>query len=116
MIDTARARNMDCYGYHRPTTPCISRIAGEGALFENHFVNSPWSLPSQTSFMTGQQTCGHGCSVQYQFLEPGIPTLAEVLNRHGYYTAAIQGNPWVQQDEGDCMRGFKCSDWAFFLS
>lgn len=106
MIDTARARNMECYGYHRPTTPNIGKIAENGVLFENHFVNSPWSLPSQTTFMTGKQSCEHGCHVRYQFLEPGIPTLAEVLNRHGYRTAAIQINPWVQQDEGQCMRGF----------
>jgi len=106
MIDTARSDNMSCYGYHRPTTPQISRIAEEGAIFDNHFVVGPWSLPSQVSFMTGKHTCGHGCDTAYQFLEPGIPTLAEVLNRHGYYTAAIQSNPWVQQDEGDCMRGF----------
>lgn len=106
MIDTARARNMQCYGYHRPTTPNINRIAADGVLFENHFVNSPWSLPSQTTFMTGKHSCEHGCHVRYQFLEPGVPTLAEVMNRHGYRTAAIQINPWVQQDEGQCMRGF----------
>jgi len=106
MIDTARQRNMSCYGYHRPTTPQISRIAKEGAIFDNHFVVGCWSLPSQVSFLTGKHLCGHGCGVQYQFLEPGVPTLAEVLNRHGYHTAAIQPNPWVQQDEGNCMRGF----------
>ncbi|MCX7015044.1 MAG: sulfatase [Candidatus Sumerlaeota bacterium] len=106
MIDTARRGNMSCYGYHRPTTPHIARIAEEGAIFDNHFVTSCWSLPSQVSFMTGQHLCGHGCGVQYQFLEPGIPTLAEILNRAGYYTAAIQPNPWVQQDEGQCMRGW----------
>lgn len=106
MIDTARQRNMSCYGYHRPTTPQISRIAHEGAIFDNHFTAACWSLPSQASFMTGKHVCGHGCGDRYQFLEPGIPTLAEVLNRQGYHTAAIQPNPWVQQDEGNVMRGF----------
>lgn len=106
MIDTARQRNMSCYGYHRPTAPNIGRIAEEGAIFDNHFVVGCWSLPSQVSFMTGKHICGHGCGDQYQFLEPGIPTLSEVLNRYGYHTAAIQSNPWVQQDEGNCMRGF----------
>jgi len=106
MIDTARQRNMSCYGYHRPTAPNIARIAEEGAIFDNHFVVAPWSLPSQTSFFTGKHMCGHGCGDRYQFLEPGIPTLAEALNRHGYHTAAMQPNPWVQQDEGNCMRGF----------
>ncbi len=107
MIDTARQSNMSCYGYHRPTTPNASRIAEEGAIFDNHFVNSCWSLPSQASFFTGKYLSSHGCGDQYQFLEPGIPTLAEILKRHGYFTAAIQANPWVQQDEGNVMRGFE---------
>ena len=38
MMDTQGTRNMSCYGYPRPTTPNISRIAAEGTLFENHFV------------------------------------------------------------------------------
>ena len=42
MMDTQRAANMSCYGYHRPTTPNIDRIARDGALFERHFVTSPW--------------------------------------------------------------------------
>ncbi len=106
MIDTARADTMSCYGYHHPTTPNLDRIAEESAIFDNHFVNSCWSLPSQTSFMTGKHVYSHGCGDQYQFLEPGVPTLPETLNRAGYKTAAIQVNPWVQQDEGDCMRGW----------
>ena len=36
--------------------------ASGGAIFDNHFVVAPWSLPSQVSFLTGKHTCGHGCS------------------------------------------------------
>jgi len=107
MLDTQRHVNMSCYGYHRPTTPNIDRIGAEGVVFENHFTNSVWSLPSQTSLFTGKYLSGHGCGVCYQFLEDGIPTLAEALNDTGYLTAAINPNPWVQQDSGNCGRGFQ---------
>jgi len=109
MIDTQRSANMSCHGYRRETTPNIDRIAADGCLFENHFTNSMWSLPSQASFFNGKYLCGHGCGDQYQFMEDDFPTVSEALNSVGYLTAAIQPNPWVQQDSGNLGRGF--TEW-----
>ncbi|HUS81319.1 MAG TPA: sulfatase, partial [Armatimonadota bacterium] len=109
MMDTQRSANMSCYGYRRQTSPSIDAIAADGCLFENHFTNSMWSLPSQASLFTGKYLCGHGCGDQYQFMEDDFPTLAEALSGAGYLTGAIQPNPWVQQDSGNVGRGF--TEW-----
>jgi len=108
MMDTQGARNLSCYGYHRPTTPNIDRIAREGALFERHFVTSPWTLPVHASLFTGRYESGHGAGAQHEGLEPGLPSLPEVLTRNGYRTVALCNNSWaVADDEWNPGRGFQ---------
>lgn len=108
MMDTQGARNMSCYGYHRPTTPNIDRIAKEGALFELHFVTAPWTLPVHASLFTGRYESGHGAGAQHEGLEPGLPSLPEVLTRNGYRTVAFCNNRWALAfDEWNPGPGFQ---------
>jgi len=108
MMDTQGARNMSCYGYHRPTTPNIDRIAAEGTLFERHFVTSPWTLPVHASLFTGRYESGHGAGAQHEGLEPGLPSLPDVLTRNGYRTVSFCNNSWaVADDEWNPGRGFE---------
>ncbi|MBD3291842.1 MAG: sulfatase-like hydrolase/transferase, partial [Armatimonadia bacterium] len=53
VLDSARADRFSCYGYDRPTTPNIDRIAEEGTLFEQCWGDSNWTLPVSYSMMTG---------------------------------------------------------------
>ncbi|TYL38731.1 sulfatase [Natronococcus pandeyae] len=46
-------RYLGCYGVDIET-PAIDRLAGEGALFENHYVTAPQCTPSRGSLMTGR--------------------------------------------------------------
>ena len=109
MMDTQRARNMSCYGYHRQTTPSIDKIAEEGVFFENHFTPGVWTVPTHASLFTGQYIHGHGCDVGHEYLEDDFPTMAEVFNRHGYHTAGICVNGWVEQEKTCIARGF--TEW-----
>jgi arylsulfatase A-like enzyme len=99
MMDTQGARNMSCYGYRLMTTPNIDAIAGEGTLFERHFVTAPWTLPVHASLFTGRYESGHGAGAQHEGLEPGLPSLPEVLTRNGYRTAAFCNNSWAIADD-----------------
>lgn len=99
MMDTQGARNMSCYGYRLPTTPNIDRLAGEGTLFERHFVTAPWTLPVHASLFTGRYESGHGAGAQHEGLEPGLPSLPEVLTRNGYRTASFCNNSWAVADD-----------------
>jgi len=60
LIDAQRADKLSCYGYDKPTTPNIDRIAGEGTLFLNHTTPGVWTLPAHVSLFTGLYQHTHG--------------------------------------------------------
>jgi len=100
VVDTLRADHVSSYGYARPTTTNIDRIAREGALFENALATSSWSLPSHVSLLTGRYSFEHGVdNVKPQpwfgwassRLGPYL-TLGEALERRGYRTGAFSAN------------------------
>ena len=100
VIDTLRADHVSAYGYPRPTTPNLDRLAQQGVLFENAISPSSWSLPSHVSLVTGRYLHDHHVG-QVQ-PEPwlgwgnsglgGFPTLGEALQQKGYRTAAFSAN------------------------
>ncbi len=53
-IDTLRPDHLGCYGYHRPTSPNIDKIAEEGVRFTNYYTSNPPCLPNRTAFWTGK--------------------------------------------------------------
>ncbi|HEV2698536.1 MAG TPA: sulfatase [Terriglobales bacterium] len=100
VIDTLRADHVSSYGYSRPTTPNLDRLAGEGVLFENAIAPSSWSLPSHVSLVTGRYLHDH--KVGNVQPEPwlgwgkaglgGFLTIGEALEEKGYRTAAFSAN------------------------
>jgi len=92
-VDTLRPDHLSAYGRAKHETPHIDRLAREGALFENAFADSPWTTASMASVLTGTYATEHGFkSTNAHRLAPANLTLAEVLSRHGYRTAAIIGS------------------------
>src|SRR5690349_10077467 len=53
-IDSLRPDHLGCYGYHRPTSPNIDRVAAEGVRFTNCHVSDAPCLPSRTSLFSGR--------------------------------------------------------------
>jgi len=53
-IDSQRADHLGCYGYHRPTSPNIDRIAAGGVRFDNYYVTDAPCLPSRTAMWSGR--------------------------------------------------------------
>ncbi|MGI0149735.1 MAG: sulfatase, partial [Thermoplasmata archaeon] len=88
-IDTLRADHLGCYGYGRPTTPALDRIASEGVLFEWAFAPSPWTLPSHASLMTGTHPSTHGAVDIIDRLSDDAPTVAGAFRAAGYRTAGF---------------------------
>src|SRR5437588_2020806 len=79
VIDDTRADHLSCYGYQRPTTPNIDRLAATGVLYEQCISPAVWTLPSMASLFTGLYPSQHGTTFKHQFLEPEFPVLAEVF-------------------------------------
>jgi len=88
-IDTLRADHLGCYGYDRPTSPHIDRLASEGVLFEWAFAQGPNTPPSQTSILTSLYPSRHGRLSALDVLAEEVTTLAEVMVGGGFVTAAF---------------------------
>ena len=115
-IDTLRADHLGCYGYPRPTSPRIDAFAAESVLFEQTVAQSPWTLPSFASIMTGVIPERHGAGqgklclvLPCAALESQQETLAEVMRRAGYRTASFVSNGFVSAGVG-LDRGFETAE------
>jgi arylsulfatase A-like enzyme len=114
VVDTLRADHVSSYGYPRPTTPNLDRLAQQGVRFDNAISPCSWSLPSHVSLVTGLYQFEHGVgSVQP---EPwlgwgnkgmgGFPTLGEALEHRGYRTGAFSANRTYFSRDLGFGRGF----------
>jgi arylsulfatase A-like enzyme/Flp pilus assembly protein TadD len=90
-IDTLRADHVHCYGYERVATPALDGLANDGIRFAQAFTPSPITNTSHTSVLTGLLPSAHGVTDFAVPLSPTHPTLAELLHRRSYHTAAFIG-------------------------
>ncbi|MFQ5706804.1 MAG: sulfatase [bacterium] len=105
VLDTLRPDHLSCYGYAKPTSPNLDQVAKEGVLFQNAFCTAPWTLPSHGSIFTGAYVSRHGLDQGSEVLADDLVTMAELLARQGYATAAFSSNIWVSKMTG-LSRGF----------
>jgi len=94
-IDSLRADHLGCYGYARPTSPSIDRLAAEGALFEHVMSSTSWTLPAHAAMFTGLPDSVHGCDRNTRILAPARATLAERFQGSGYRTAGFWSGPYL---------------------
>jgi choline-sulfatase len=90
-IDTLRADHVHCYGYEHIQTPALDGLAKDGIRFAQAFTPSPITNTSHTSILTGLLPSSHGVTDFAVPLAPTHPTLAELLKKNGYHTAAFIG-------------------------
>jgi len=91
-VDTLRADRLASYGYANGRTPTSSALADEGVLFSNVIVQTPITLPSHASILTGTYPFYHGVQDVVGRLRSDVPTLAEWFKGRGYTTAAVVGS------------------------
>ncbi|WP_435196357.1 sulfatase [Natronomonas sp. EA1] len=105
VLDTARARNLSCYGNDRKTTPAIDALAADGVRFSRATSISPWTLPSHSSLFTGVPPSIHQTNSLESQLPDSLTTMAEMLRGYGYDTIGMSANPWFSSQFG-IVRGF----------
>ncbi|MCC6785498.1 MAG: arylsulfatase [Planctomycetes bacterium] len=110
--------DLSCYGATAYATPRLDRLAAQGLRFTD--AHSPCTIcsPSRYGLYSGQLVCrtgrrpvafegAHGPS----YLEPGKPTIADVLRAKGYRTAVIGkwhvGLSWVDESGARLAGGFE---------
>ncbi len=104
-LDTVRADRLSLYGYSRPTTPTLERLARRGVRFDRAIATAPWTLPSHASMMTGRYPHEFGDEWMTP-VEGRFPTIAEYLGDRGYRTVGIVANTGYCSSETGLARGF----------
>ena len=99
-IDSLRADHLGCYGYARPTSPGIDRLAAEGVRFHNTVSTTSWTLPAHAALLTGLYDSTHGLVDNGLTLSDNVVTLAEVMKDAGYRTAGFYGGPYLNPTYG----------------
>jgi arylsulfatase A-like enzyme len=97
VVDTLRADHLGVYGYGRPTSPRIDRLAAGGAVFDNAWSAAPWTLPSVMSIVTGRYPSDHRVENDGLRLPDGVPTLAGTLRGAGYRTGGFVAHVYVSR-------------------
>ena len=99
-LDTTRPDHLTPYGYDRPTTPTLARLAREGAVFTNARSTSSWTLPAHMSLFTGLPPGLHDVIIDFQSLDKGRRTLGEIFRSAGFRTAGVFSAPYVHGKYG----------------
>jgi hypothetical protein len=84
-IDALRADHTGAYGYKRPTTPNLDRLAAEGTRFRYAYTPTPHTSYAVSSLMTGK----YMRPLVLQGMAADSDTWAGLLRTYGYRTAAF---------------------------
>jgi arylsulfatase A-like enzyme len=116
LVDTLRADHLGCYGYPRPTSPQLDAFAASATRFEHAYAQAPRTVASHASLFTSTYPAVHGAwnrghaeegtDGPLPSLSEKADTLAEVLARAGYDTAAFCDGGWLQRSRG-LAQGFE---------
>jgi len=106
VIDTLRADHTSTYGYVRPTTPHLDRLAREGTTFEHAYAVGSWTRPAIASIFTGLRPAAHRVGID-RGLGPWPQTLAERFRAAGWSTRAFVTNVQLVPHSLGFDRGFE---------
>jgi len=97
LVDTLRAQDLGAYGFERPTSPRLDRLAEESFLFEQARAQAPCTFPSVNSILTGLPPSRFASRPNGNMGIPdGVASLPAILHAHGYATAAVSASPIVR--------------------
>ncbi len=81
---------ISAYGYGLNQTPNIDKLAAEGILFRNAFVNNSLCAPSRAAFLTGKYSHLNGIEGNRDIPFDGSQTtFPKLLHNAGYQTALV---------------------------
>jgi len=108
VIDTLRADHLGVYGYNKPTSPQMDEFARTSLVYDQAITPAPFTLPAMAALFTGYYPDRTGVvnHSKRDILDCPMPTMAEVMKRAGYKTAAVVSNVWLQQAGLKFNRGF----------
>jgi arylsulfatase A-like enzyme len=110
-VDTVRYDRLGYAGHSRPVSPNIDRLAEEGVIFPNAISQSGWTIPSMATILTGEYPKDHGATALQWRIDKRLPTLADILKKHGYDTHGYVSHVFLKPEYG-FSKGFVKFDYS----
>ena len=107
--DSFRKDHLGAYGNPYIRTPSLDALAATSVRFDAHYAAGFPTLPSRADHHTGRWTMSF---MGWEPLPAGVTTLAEILAKHGFHTAASVDTPYYLRDGMNYDRGFQ----TFFMN
>jgi len=95
IADTLRRDHLPPWGYGRQNAPVLSRLAAEGAWFEDNIAQGAWTKVSVSSIITSLYPSTHGINDMPDRMPVAVTTLAEAYRGAGYATFATSSVPFT---------------------
>lgn len=113
-LDTTRQDHLSTYGYPRPTSPNLDRIATDGIVFESAVAQWTATSASHASMFTALYPHAHRVGTELSKLSKDTHTLAEILEAAGFRTGAfVSGFTLRGRLAGGLQRGFEVYESKF---
>jgi len=100
LIDTMGAKHCSLYGYERPTTPTLERLAARGVWFANMYANSPVTVTSVPDTQLSMPTERHGVYHASIKAPLELVSIADALSAAGFATASFITNANAGERQG----------------
>jgi arylsulfatase A-like enzyme len=86
VMDSLTVKDMELYGYERPTTPFLSVWSKDAVVFGRAYSQANWTTPASMSMLTGQRPWTHGVwyRAERHHNKKYKENVAQVLRDHGY--------------------------------
>jgi len=97
LVDCLRPDHLPFYGYSKNTAPFMTEFAEDSIIFGNSYSQSSWTRPSVGALFTGLHPFQHQAITLKSGLSPKLETMAEYLQRAGYFTAGISSNAGIKE-------------------
>ncbi|MBI3817737.1 MAG: sulfatase [Planctomycetes bacterium] len=107
-IDTLRADAVSGFGARPGQTPNMLQVGDEGIRFDTAIAPTHFTSASHATMLTGYSPYVHGTAIvrsQTTAIPKSIPTIGEILQQNGYYSAGFTDSGQVIHTAG-FNRGF----------
>lgn len=109
-LDTFRQDHLGCAGHPDVRTPHLDRLERRGVQWPDATTAIPLTTPSHATILTGLPPRAHRVLKNRMRLDPAVPTLATVLQEHGWRTGAVVSSKVVLGPDFGLDRGFDSYD------
>ena len=104
VADTFRQDHLGAYGNPYIRTPSLDALAARSVRFDRHYAAGFPTMPTRADHATGRWTMSF---MGWEPLSRDVETLAELLARSGFHTAASVDTPFFLRGGMNYDRGFQ---------